>query len=43
MDHAYSKNAKATMILYTPYYSDHDALRVVVEEVWASGEWQKPE
>ena len=43
IDHAYSKNAKATMILYTPYYSDHDALRVVVEEVWASGEWQKPE
>ena len=43
IDHAYIKNAKATMNLYTPYYSDHDALRVVVEEVWVSDEWQKPE
>ena len=43
IDHAYIKNAKATLNLYTPYYSDHDALCVVVEEVWASGEWQEPE
>ena len=43
IDHAYIKNAKATMNLYTPYYSDHDALRVVVEEVLVSDEWQKPE
>ena len=39
IDHAYIKNAKATLNLYTSYYSDHNALCVVVEEEWASGKW----
>ena len=43
IDHAHIKNAKATLNLCTPYYSDHDAIFVVVEEVWASGERQDPE
>ena len=43
IDHAYAKNAKAKMHLYSPYYSDHDALCVSVEQAWVSGEWKEPE
>ena len=39
IDHAYIKNAKATLNLYTSYYSDHNTLCVVVEEEWASCKW----
>ena len=33
IDHVYAKNATASLNLYTPYYSDHDALCVAVDEV----------
>ena len=33
IDHAYTKNATASLDLYTPYYSDHDALCVAVDKV----------
>ena len=43
IDHSYVKNAEAKLHLYSPYYSDHDALCVTVEKAWAAGEWQEPE
>ena len=33
IDHAYTKNATASLDLYTPYYSDHDALCVTIDKV----------
>ena len=33
IDHVYAKNATASLDLYTPYYSDHDALCVAVDKV----------
>ena len=33
IDHVYDKNGKASLDLYTPYYSDHDALCVAVDKV----------
>ena len=33
IDHAYTKNATASLELYTPYYSDHDALCVAIDKV----------
>ena len=33
IDHVYAKNATASLDLYTPYYSDHDALCVAVNKV----------
>ena len=33
IDHVYVKNATASLDLYTPYYSDHDALCVAVDKV----------
>ena len=33
IDHVYAKNTTATLDLYTPYYSDHDALCVAITEV----------
>jgi ATP-dependent exoDNAse (exonuclease V) alpha subunit len=43
IDHLYVKNAEAKLHLYSPYYSDHDALCVTVGKAWAAGEWQEPE
>ena len=33
IDHAYTKDAKAQLHRYTPYYSDHDSLCLAVEQV----------
>ena len=33
IDHVYAKNATVSLDLYTPYYSDHDALCVAVDKV----------
>ena len=33
IDHAYTKDAKAQLHRYTPYYSDHDSLCLTVEQV----------
>ena len=39
IDKTYTKNAIAQLHLYTPYYSDHDALCVVVEKARVPTEW----
>ena len=33
IDHIYTKNAEATLNRYTPYYSEHDALCVAVQNL----------
>ena len=43
IDHTYTKHAMARLDLYTPYYSDHDALCVTVEQAWVSTEWVNAE
>ena len=43
IDHTYTKNAIAQLRLYTPYYSDHDALCVAVEQARVSTEWVNAE
>ena len=43
IDHTYTKNAMAQLRLYTPYYSDHDALCVAVEQARVSTEWVNTE